>query len=55
MDDETAFAALKAGLDLVGPGEKVFLNTCEWFLADCMVIHSAYAVGSTCSQLNSTA
>lgn len=26
-DDETAFAAIQAGLDLAGPGEKVFLNT----------------------------
>lgn len=32
MDDETAFAALKASLDLVGPGDKVFLNTCEEYL-----------------------
>lgn len=31
MDDDTAFAALKASLDLVGPGDKVFLNTSEFY------------------------
>lgn len=31
IDDETCFGALKAGLDLAAPGEKVFLNSGQYY------------------------
>jgi len=34
VDDDTAFEALKAGLDLLGPGDKVLWNSAEFYGVD---------------------
>jgi pyridoxine 4-dehydrogenase len=41
VDDDTAFAALKAGLDLVPSGDKVLWNSGTWYLMG--ILHEAHA------------